>query len=130
LILCACSKTTTEPTRELSVRTDKGFYSLDQEITISLYNGTTSTAYFTHCNFRLGFHIERKAGDTWPERASVAVLCLAINPSGVTQVAPEGTNTDRITLAEPGIYRIKYRFGWQQTNAWTDSLLSNEFVVQ
>jgi len=122
--------TTTEPNNDLSVRTDRVSYSSNQVISISLHNGTKSTAFFGHCNYRLGFYIEQKSNNNWLEKSNAAVLCLAIYPSGVKALESGQSNTDTIRINKVGLYRIKYQFGWQQSNAQTDSLLSNEFTVQ
>ncbi|MCJ7813637.1 hypothetical protein MUP95_10020 [bacterium] len=130
LLLSACKQNINEPFQFLTVNTDKSVYAPNQPIIISLHNDSESTAYFIHCNYQVGFFIEQKVNSIWSEKGSIAVVCLALYPMGVKELLPGMTYTDTITLADSGMYRLKYRFGWQQSNTWADSLFSNEFSVR
>jgi len=125
----ACTQNTTEPLQSPTVSTDKSTYASYQTINISLRNDSKSTAYFYHCDNRLGFFIEQKVNSTWSENGSVAEICLAIYPSGEKAMRPGMTNADTLMLADSGLYRLKYRFGSQPSNTWADSAMSNEFSV-
>ncbi len=130
ILFCSCNNTTMETKGELSVNTDKDLYSINEPVSITLHNGTKSTAYFVHCNYRLGFFIEQETNNSWSEKSSVAILCLGIYPMGIKAVEPGDMNKDSIILRQSGVYRIKHFFSWQDTISTSDSLLSNKFTVQ
>lgn len=130
LVLFSCSKSTTGPNDQLTLATDKNSYSISQPIALSLYNGSKSATYFWNCNYRLGFYIEEEVNGIWSEESSVAVVCLDIYPSGISTIKSGETYRDTLTIRQAGTYRIKYPYNLQETNAPTDSLLSNQFTVQ
>ena len=129
-LVSGCKQNMTEPLQSLIVDTDKSSYAPNETVAISLHNGSTLTAYFGHCDYRIGFCIEQKVNGSWSEKGSIALVCLAIYPVGVKAITPGTIITDWITIADSGIYRLKYPFGWRQSEMSAHSLLSNEFSVR
>ena len=116
--------------RIISVLTDKYSYSPSEKINIQLHNGSTASIYLGHCNYRIGFWIERRINDTWVETGSVAVLCQALYPSGTTVLSTNALWRDTITITDPGIYRFRYQFDAPALQITAGSLVTNQFTIQ
>ena len=132
-ILMGCSDagdTTVNPNGSVTVTTDKTSYSVGEHVPVALTNDSHSTAYVSHCNYRIGFWIERKASDTWVDAGNVAIVCLALYPSGRKNFAAGSLSQDTISLTQAGTYRLRYPVAWFENQPIDDSVLSNEFVIQ
>ena len=132
LLFSSC-KSTTGLEDDLKVSTDRNFYHKDDTVIVYIENETDSSAYFYHCNFDIGFYVEKKEDDSWVEAFSHAMLCPAFYLSGILELAPGETDTTEITgwNWESGVYRIDIPYSLEQTEtSLTDSLHSNEFIIQ
>ena len=125
-----CSDTATSPLGGLTANTDKSSYTAGEPVAISLQNGTSKTAYFGHCAYRVGFYVQGKDNTLWKDTSSVAVICLAIYPSGIRPLAAGEEYRDTLFVQTPGIYRLRFPFGWEDTNTNQESIYSDQFVVE
>jgi len=124
----SCKYTTIEPVQELAVSVNPFILSPNEPINIVLYNGTNSPAYFGSCNDRLTFSLEQKTGNTWIGIGGVnfSSNCFLV---GITSINSGVTYRDTIIIVNPGVYRLKFPFGWDVTRPDNDSLLSNQFTI-
>ena len=125
-----CSDSATSPSGSLTVKTDKSTYTTGEPIALCLQNGTSKTAYFGHCAYRIGFYVERKDSTVWTEASSVAVICLAIYPSGVRPLAAGEEYRDTLMLQTPAICRLRFSYGWEDKNTNQESIFTDQFIVE
>jgi len=134
IILSGCKDKTTDQTNNSSqsviANTDKQVYGTNEKIVVSLKNEMSSASYFGHCNYRIGFYIERKQNSAWNDAGNIAILCLAIYPSGTLSLSASQSYSDTIQEIQAGTYRLKFPYSLQSNSNLSDSLFSNEFVVQ
>jgi len=123
IILSGCKDKTTDQTNNSS-------QSVIANIVVSLKNEMSSASYFGHCNYRIGFYIERKQNSAWNDAGNIAILCLAIYPSGTLSLSASQSYSDTIQEIQAGTYRLKFPYSLQSNSNLSDSLFSNEFVVQ
>lgn len=131
-ILMGCSEasnTSVNPNGNVSASTDKTSYSVGERIAVSLKNDSHSTVYFGHCNYRIGFWIERKENDTWVDAGNIAILCQALYPIGRKDFPSSSVYHDSIALRKIGSYRLRFPMAWLENQLIDDSILSNEFEV-
>ncbi len=86
------------------------------ELIMKLKNESASTVYFSHCNYRIGFWIERKVNDSWVDAGNIAILCQALYPSGRKTFPVGQVSRDTITLTETGTYRHGFS-SWEREPA-------------
>jgi hypothetical protein len=125
LILISCNESTIETPRDLSAFTDETTYGGIAHIIVLIYNNTNSTVYFSHCNFKLAYYIEKKDSNTWIEYGGID--CQAIYPSGRISLESMETIKDTIFFPYSGTYRLKYPYSFQENGGFTNSLITNEF---
>lgn len=100
-ILIGCSdagNTISIPNGNVTATTNKRSYSVGENIEVVLKNNSHSTVYFIHCNYRIGFWIERKDNETWVDAGNVAILCLALYPGGRKEFPSGSASHDTISL--------------------------------
>jgi hypothetical protein len=132
-ILMGCSDagdTSVNPNGNVLATTDKTSYSVGESIAIALKNNSRSTVYFGHCNYRIGFWIERKDNDTWVDAGNIAILCQALYPSGRKDFPSSSISHDTISLTQTGTYRLHFPIAWLENQQIDDSILSNEFEIR
>lgn len=137
LLFFGCGKNPTElkrdsiiKNRDLFAKTDKQIYAMNEPVTIKIYNETDSAAYFVHCGFQIGFFIEGRQNEGWIDKGNVGILCLAIFQAGIRAIECGQSYSDIIAMHEAGTYRLKFPFAWQERDTLTDTLFSNEFLIQ
>ena len=133
LLLFFNCKSTTGPEANLKVSTDKKTYQESESVIVYIENETNSTAYFYHCNFEIGFYVEKKEDHVWVQAFSHAIWCPAFYLNGIIELAPGEKDTTEITGWNwtPGVYRISAPYASEKPESFlTDSLHSNEFTVQ
>ena len=131
-ILVGCKDKLISPNnnQKINISTDKNTYNVNENIIVSIKNESQSASYFSHCNYRIGFYIEKKQNSNWTEIGNIAIVCLAIYPSGTTILGPFQSYTDTIDESQTGTYRLKFPYSPQNNGEFAESLYSNEFVVQ
>ncbi|MER3525185.1 MAG: hypothetical protein C4326_14345 [Ignavibacteria bacterium] len=133
LIVMGCSdagEAFVTPNGHLSATTDRRLYSVGDNIAMVLKNTSPSTVYFSHCNYRIGFWIQRKDNERWVDAGSFNILCLAIYPSGRTPFPPGSSAHDTISLSARGTYWLLFPFAWLENQRVDNAILSNEFEVR
>lgn len=131
-ILIGCSDagdTAVNPNGNVTATTNKTSYSVGENIAVTLKNDSRSTVYVGHCNYRIGFWIERKDNNTWTDAGNVAILCQALYPSGKKDFVSGSVSHDTISLTEVGTYRLRFPIAWLEGQRIDDSVVSNEFVI-
>ena len=115
----------------LRVNTDKDIYQIDETIIVYIENNSYSPAYFYHCNYNIGFHVEEKEDSVWNQKYLVGIICPAIYLSGIIELTPGEKDTLEYSLRSSGTYRIAVPYSLEQTeDELTELLYSNEFLVQ
>ena len=122
--------TSVNPNGNVSATTDKISYSIGESIAVTLKNNSGSTVYFVHCNYRIGFWIERKDNNTWVDAGNIAILCQALYPSGRKEFPLRSISQDTISLTQRGTYRLRFPIAWLKSQRIYDSILSNEFEIR
>lgn len=131
-VLMGCSDagdTVVNPSGNVTATTDKTSYSVGEKIAVTLKNNSRSTVYVGHCNFRIGFWIERKESNTWVDAGNVAILCQALYLSGKKDFAAGAISEDTLSLTQVGTYRLRFPVAWLENQRIDGSVLSNDFVV-
>jgi hypothetical protein len=127
LLIMGCQENATESGEGLSAKTNTTAYGGITHIIVTLRNDTKRVVYFTHCAGKISKYIERK-DSTWTEDGDIAIVCLAIYQSGSIPIGPMQSRQDTILFSnQPGIYRFKYPYCWQQDQGVQEFLLTNEF---
>ena len=118
----------------LKMSTDKDVYSAREEVIVYIENEGNSSAYFSHCNYALLFHIEIKADDVWIRPFGDEFSCF-FYPIGILELAPGEIDTIEIPnlpiIISGNVYRLAAPYSLEQTEDGLPELLySNEFTVQ
>lgn len=127
LLIIGCEGNLTESNDNLSATTNKDSYDGITHIIVTLKNETDHVVYLAHCCGIIGKYIERK-DSTWAEVGNIAIVCLAICPSGSVPIEPMHSKEDTILFSnQSGIYRFKYTYSLNKDQENQGYILSNEF---
>jgi len=130
-LLLGCKDAGVTPENILSVRTDKTSYSVGESINITIKGDQYSSAYFWHCNNRVAYEMQKKQPDQqWPPPGTIGLICLAIYPQGIIELAPTEVIQQSVSWSQPGTYRLRFIFGRDRSDISKESVFSNEFVIQ
>lgn len=130
-LLLSCKDAGVKPEKTLFARTDKSSYSVGESISFRIEGDPYSSAYFWHCNNRIAYGMEKKQPDQqWPPPGNIGLVCLAIYPQGIIELAPTNVIQQSVSWSQPGTYRLRFVFGWDRNDISKESVVSNEFVIQ
>lgn len=107
LVVSACSAAT-EPTSAVSVRSDSEIYVRRGNVAIVPYtvvnDGGQPVRLTASCGDDPAAVVERRAGTRWVPYAGG--VCQGIYPVGQVVLPPGAQRQSRVTLTEPGEYRL------------------------
>lgn len=127
-LLIGCSENTTDPAGDLTAMTDDTYYAGISKIIVTIKNDTKSTVYFSHCDYRFAYYIEKKDSDSWLDNGNVGIICQAVYPDGRISLASMSSIKDTIIFSHStGIYRLIYPYSFQQNGDLSNLLITNEF---
>ncbi len=115
---------------KVTISTDKSTYDPLGTITFTVQNWSETTAYMWHCNFRLGYQIQKEDGGAWKSVGDRNMICLAIYLSGAEPIVAGHPYTDTLSLSSPGLYRIEMNVGWDREHLSESQIYSNTFRVE
>jgi hypothetical protein len=129
LMFVGCKENSTESNISLTAVTNGISFGGVTHIIVTLRNETKNVVYFTHCNGDIGVYIERKDSISWVASESIAIICTSNYPIGTIPIEPMQSMVDSILFSnQPGTYRLKYPYSWQQDGRNLEYLFSNEFT--
>jgi hypothetical protein len=140
LILIASCKDQISPNQEQSslkntvtAYTDSSTYYFNGYVSLvkfTIRNSSDSIAFFYHCGGRCAFYLDRKENGQWVEKSSWGIICLAMFSGGIKQILKDSSYTDNAHIDSPGTYRLVFPFSMRFSNSLSDSLVTNDFLVQ
>lgn len=127
-IFINCNKTPTEPASKLTVRTERNAYAGITHIIVVLKNETNKNVYLPECSYHISFFKQRKSENLWTGNSDIVINCKEGLPYNIQILKPKESIQDTILFVDqPGIYRLKYIYGFRNKDIFPDSAFSNEF---
>ena len=112
---------------KLYLNTDKNSYTTTENIIFTIYNHTDSTVYLSFCGPNLILICDKKINDNWIIYS--ATICLAIYSfDNMGFIAGEEVKASR-SVGNIGIYRLRIPYSMTDSYILSDTLVSNEFIV-
>ena len=134
LLLGACTERlpTVEPSGPVSAGTHAVVYERSPltssvQVAFTIRNDGPDVLGFGRCDQDVSAEVERRTGAGWVQASSA--ICPAHLPMVALQLQPGAGYESRVSLGEPGRYRIRLSYGapgWQYVRI----AFSNEFVVR
>ena len=127
-LLIGCNENTTDPSEDLTAMTDDTYYVGISQVIVTIKNQTKSTIYFSHCDYKIAYYIERKDSNSWIDNGNDGIICQAIYPIGRISLESMQTIEDTILFSRStGTFRLKYPYSFQQSGDLSNLLITNEF---
>ncbi len=130
IVSCSCSDFGPDNSGKVVVSTNKSSYGTLEKITFKVQNLSEPTAYMWHCNYRLGYGIDKAENGTWKTFKDRNMACAAIYMSGPMPMVAGRPYTDTLSLATAGLYRLVMDVGWDRDHMREYQIYSNTFRVE
>ncbi len=79
-VFVSCNETSLEPYENITATTDKTSYSVISSIIVVVKNDSKTKVDFSHCNYHIGFYIEKKDSNTCIDDSNIGIVYQAIYP--------------------------------------------------
>lgn len=113
---------------KLYLKTDKNSYTLAENIRFIIYNHTDSTVFLSYCGPYLCIFCDKKINDNWMSYS--ATICPAIYTFHNKVIVAGDETKDSTSVGNIGIYRLRIPCSMTDSNILSDTLFSNEFLVE
>lgn len=130
IVSCSCADFGPDNSGKVVISTDKSSYCQSETITFTVQNWGDAVAYIWHCNYRLGFGIQKQENGSWSTFKDRNQACIAIYRNGAMPIPFGQPYIDTLSLHIPGDYRIEMDVGWDPDHIHEYQIYSNSFRVE
>jgi len=130
IVTIDCTDVGSDNSGAVVITTDKDSYGRSETVVFTVRNWGPATAYAWHCNYRLGYGIQKQENGSWPTIGERYMICLAIYASGAQPIVVGQPYTDTLRLATSGTYRLEMGVGWDREKLWDYRIYSNTLRVE
>jgi hypothetical protein len=130
LVNIDCSDFGPDNSGKVVISTDTNSYGALEKITFTVQNLSEPTAYMWHCNYHLGYGIEKAENGIWKTFKDRKMACIAVYVNGAMPIQLGQPYIDTLSLLIPGDYRLVMDVGWDPATTAERQIYSSTFRVE